>query len=67
MLYYLYTVKLGMDEDSFFSSTLSKVVYLIEKWSEEQQRKAAALSGRKPQPSGTAHSIKEVMRNYGIK
>ena len=56
-----------MDEDSFFSSTLSKVVYLIEKWSEEQQRKAAALSGRKLQPSGTAYSIKEVMRNYGIK
>ena len=56
-----------MDEESFFRSTLSKVVYLIEKWSEEQQKKAAAFSGKKPQPSGTAHSIKEVMNRYGIK
>ena len=56
-----------MDEESFFRSTLSKVVYLIEKWAQEQRMKAQALSGKAPEPTGTAHSIKEVMNRYGIK
>lgn len=66
MLFYLYTVKLGMDEEGFFRSTLSRVVYLIEKWSEEERAKAAALSGQRiPSPPRSARSIKEVLSNYG--
>lgn len=66
----MYTVKLGMDEDSFWRATLAKVVNMIEQWSIEQQRKAAAMSGKRmppPMQTGTARSFKEVMRAYGIK
>lgn len=59
-----------MDEDSFWRATLAKVVYMIEQWSVEQQRKAAAISGKRMPPlmqTGTARSFKEVMRAYGIK
>ena len=55
-----------MDEESFFRSTLSKAVYLIEKWAQEQRMKAQALSGKAPGPTGTARSIKEVLKGYGI-
>jgi hypothetical protein len=67
-LYYVYSVKLGLGEDSFFTSTLSRVLYLIEKWSEEEKMKAAALSGKPvPEPPRTARSIKEVMSYYAHK
>ena len=55
-----------MDEHSFWESTLAKVIYLIDKWATEQRMKAQALSGKKPEVSGTAHSIKEVLSKYGI-
>ena len=56
-----------MDEDSFFRSTLSKVVYLIEKWSEEERMKAEAMSGKKVQgPPKAARSIQEVLGHYGF-
>jgi hypothetical protein len=67
MLYYLYTVKLGMDEDGFFRSTLPRVTYLIERWTEEQKVKAAALSGKPiPEPPRTVRSLKGVLSQYGI-
>ena len=67
MLYYLYTVKLGLDEEGFFRSTLLRVTYLIERWTEEQKAKAAALSGKKvPEPPRTVRSLKEVLKPYGI-
>lgn len=66
MLFYLYTVKLGLNEDGFFKSTLPKVIYLIEKWTEEEKMKAAAASGRKVAgPPKAARSVKEVLSNYG--
>ena len=68
-MFFLYTVKLGMDEDSFFRSTLQKVVYLIEKWGEEERMKAEAMSGKKvniPTPPKAARSIKEVLGHYGF-
>lgn len=56
-----------MDEDGFFKATLPKVVYLIEKWSEEERMKAEAISGKKIQgPPKAARSMKEVLANYGF-
>lgn len=55
-----------MDDESFFRSTLSRVVYLIEKWSDEERMKAEAISGKKiPGPPRAARSIKEVLAHYG--
>ncbi len=63
----MYTVKLGMSEDGFFTSTLSRVTYLIEKWTEEQKAKAAAISGKPvPEPPRTVRSLKGVLSQYGI-
>ena len=63
----MYTVKLGMSEDGFFTSTLSRVTYLIEKWTEEQKAKAAAISGKPvPEPPRTVRSLKGVLAKYGI-
>jgi len=56
-----------LDEDGFFRSTLPRVLYLVDKWSEEEKIKAATLSGQKiPEPPRTARSIKEVLKGYGI-
>ena len=60
-------VKLGMDEDGFFRSTLPRVTYLIERWAEEQKAKAAAMSGKPiPEPPRTVQSLKGVLSQYGI-
>lgn len=65
-MYYVYTVKLGLDEDSFFKSTLARVLYLIDKWTDEKKMEAAAFSGKPiPEPPKTVRSLKEVLRNYG--
>ncbi len=65
-MYYVYTVKLGLDEDSFFKSTLARVLYLIDKWADEKKMEAAAFSGEPiPEPPKTVRSLKEVLRNYG--
>lgn len=56
-----------MDEDGFFTSTLPRVTFLIEKWSDEERRKAEAMSGKKISgPPKAARSIKEVLGHYGI-
>ena len=66
MLYYLYTVKMGLSEDGFFSSTLPRAVYLVEQWGREEQIKAAAMSGKPiPEPPRTVRSLKEVLAGYG--
>ncbi len=66
MLFYLYTVKLGLDEEGFFRSTLPRVVYLVERYADEEQAKAAALSGKPiPEPPRTVRSLKEVLAGYG--
>ena len=51
-----------MDEDNFFSSSIGKVVYLIEHWGKEQRAKAEALQG-KPVPASqqSARSIKSIL------
>lgn len=55
-----------MDDESFFRSTLKRVVFLIEKYGKEEEMKAAALRGKKiPEPPRTARSIKEVLSHYG--
>ena len=58
-----------MDEESFFRSTLQKVVYFIEKWGDEQRMKAEAASSKKvniPAPPQAARSMKEVFSHYGF-
>ena len=56
-----------MDEDGFFTSTLPRVTFLIEKWSDEERRKAEAMSGKKISgPPKAARSIKEVLGHYGF-
>lgn len=67
MLYYYYTVKLGLDEEGFFRSTLPRVTYLIDMWAEEEKKKAEALSGKKaPEPPRAVRSLKGVLAQYGI-
>ena len=58
---------MGLNEDGFFKSTLPRVLFLVDKWSEEEKMKAAALSGKgMPEPPKTARSIKEVLGHYGF-
>ena len=55
---------MGMDEEGFFSSSIGKVVYLIEQWGKEQRMKADALQGRpipEPRMQQSARSIKEIL------
>ncbi len=53
---------MGMDEDNFFSSSIGKVVYLIEQWGKEQRAKAEALQGNPvPAPQQSARSIKSIL------
>jgi len=59
---------MGMPEDSFFTASIGKVVYLIEQWGKEQRAKAEALSGRplpdiKPQAM-SAPSIKSILGGF---
>ena len=43
-------------------SSLPRLLYLIDKWTEEERMKAAALSGKPiPEMPRTARSIKEVL------
>ena len=67
MLYYYYTVKLGLDEEGFFRSTLPRVTYLVNMWAEEETKKAAALSGKPiPEPPRAVRRLKGVLAEYGI-
>lgn len=56
---------MGMSEESFYTSSIGKVVYLIEQWGKEQQAKAAALSGKPvPQPQQTARRFKDILGGF---
>lgn len=56
-----------MNEEGFFSSTLPRAVYLVEKWADEKKMEAAAMSGQPvPEPSRSVRSIKEALSHYGI-
>ena len=58
---------MGMNEEGFFSSTLPKVVYLVEKWVEEKKMEASAMSEKPvPEPSRSVRSFKEALSYYGI-
>ena len=58
---------MGMNEEGFFTSTLPKVVYLVEKWAEEKKMEASAMSGHSvPEPSRSVRTIKEALSQYGI-
>lgn len=56
---------MGMTEESFFTSTIGKIVYLIEQWGKEQKAKADALQGRPmqtPAPAPqSARRIKDIL------
>lgn len=54
---------MGMSEESFYTSAIGKVVYLIEQWGKEQQAKAAALQGKSmPAPAPqSARRIKDIL------
>ena len=60
-MFYLYTVKMKLSEESFFSSSIGKVIYLIEQWGKEQQMKADALNGIKPSTVQSARSFKSIL------
>lgn len=66
MLYYFYTVKLGLDEEGYFRSTLPRVTYLINRWAEEEKRKAEAASGQQmqiPEPPRAVRSLRGILQN----
>jgi len=56
---------MGMSEESFFTSSIGKVIYMIEQWGKEQRMKADALSGKPisapPSPPQSARSIKSIL------
>lgn len=54
---------MGMSEESFLTSSIGKVVYLIEQWGKEQKAKADAMQGGPvPQmPQQSARSIKQIL------
>lgn len=54
---------MGMSEESFFNSSIGKVIYLIEQWGNEQRMKAEALQGKKlpDPPPQSARSIKQIL------
>lgn len=55
-----------MSEEGFFASTLPRVVYLIERWAEDEKIRAAAMSGKPiPEPPRTVQSLKGVLAGYG--
>lgn len=52
---------MGMTEESFFTSTIGKIVYLIEQWGKEQKAKADALQGRPmPHPAPAPQSARRI-------
>ena len=61
----MWTVKIGLSEESFFFSSIGKVIYMIEQWGKEQQAKAEALQGHpipNVQPRAmSAPSIKSIL------
>ena len=68
MIFYLWTVKLGLAESTFFESTLGKVLFLINKWADEQKQIAEQMNqmpGANHMPASvpkTAPSIKSVLK-----
>jgi len=54
---------MGMSEESFLSSSIGKVIYLIEQWGKEQRAKAEAMQGKPlPDPAPqSARSIKSIL------
>jgi len=56
---------MGLPEESFYKSSIGKVVFLIEQWGKEQRAKAEALQGR-PMPAAapvpqSARRIKDIL------
>ena len=57
-----------LEERSFWRSTFVKVIWITDRWANEEKMKADAMSGkpvRVPEVKGTARSVKEVMALYG--
>lgn len=59
-IFYLWTVKLKLDEDSFYHSSFEKVVYLIEKWGAEQLQYAGAVTGQPLPVKKTVRKFSEI-------
>ncbi len=61
---------MGLDEESFFKSTLARVIWLESKWSEEELIKAGGREKKNcknstmPEQSRTVRSVKEALM-YG--
>lgn len=61
---------MGLDEESFFKSTLARVIWLEKKWSNEELIKAGGrakkngASSTMPEQSRTVRSVKEALM-YG--
>ncbi|MCR4625544.1 MAG: hypothetical protein K5795_06215 [Lachnospiraceae bacterium] len=61
---------MGLDEESFFKSTLARVIWLENKWSNEELIKAGGrakengTSSTMPEQSRTVRSVKEALM-YG--
>lgn len=64
-MFYFWTAKIGLNEETFFTSSLARVMYMIETWTKEQETIANATKGPSPQassPSVPATSIKSVLK-----
>lgn len=59
MMYYLAVVKMGLAEDTFFRSSVGKIIYLLEQYRKEKE----AMLGRAPREEQvkTAHSFSEII------
>jgi len=55
-----------LSEEAFYRSSIGKVIYLIDKWGQEQRMKAEAMQGHKvaaPPPGApqSARRIKDIL------
>ena len=54
-----------MSEEGFYSSSIGKVIFLIDKWGQEQRMKAEAMQGHKvappPRAPQSARRIKDIL------
>ena len=56
MLYYLFCVKLGRDEQEYFTASIGKVLAMINLWQKEQEKIAGAING----DNGTVRKFSDI-------
>lgn len=65
-MYYIVVIKMHMPEETYFRSSVGKIVYLLEQWRKEQEAKAAAYGVKPPKTdSGTVKCARKFSEAIG--